>query len=54
VFDDTHDVKAGPGYLGYFWQQWQEGGKRVVVFPKENATGPLQLPPWIIKKAASN
>jgi branched-chain amino acid transport system substrate-binding protein len=54
VFDDTHDVKAGPGYLGYFWQQWQEGGKRVVVFPKENATGPFQMPPWIPKKAASN
>ncbi len=54
VFDDTHDVKAGPGYLGYFWQQWQEGGKRVVVFPKENTTGPFQMPPWITKKAASN
>src|SRR5262249_52877325 len=47
VFDDTHDVKDGPGYVNELFVQWQEGGKRVVVWPKELATGKMVAPPWL-------
>jgi len=29
--------------------QWQEPGKRVIVYPKAVATGKIQLPPWMSK-----
>jgi branched-chain amino acid transport system substrate-binding protein len=47
VFDDTHDVKDGPGFVNELFVQWQEGGKRVVVWPKELATGKMISPPWL-------
>lgn len=47
VFDENHDVKYGPGLLQPIYGQWQEGGKRVVVWPKEKVNGAFVLPPWI-------
>jgi branched-chain amino acid transport system substrate-binding protein len=47
VFDETHDVKPGPGYINLLFAQWQEGGKRTVVWPKDLATGKMETPPWI-------
>jgi branched-chain amino acid transport system substrate-binding protein len=47
VFDETHDVKPGPGYVNLLFAQWQEGGKRIVVWPKELATGKMVNPPWL-------
>jgi len=46
-FDESHDVKTGPGHINLLFQQWQAGGRRVVVWPKEVATGKMILPPWI-------
>ncbi|HJV51960.1 MAG TPA: ABC transporter substrate-binding protein [Noviherbaspirillum sp.] len=46
-FDENHDVKAGPGLVNVLFAQWQEGGKRVIVWPKELRTGPYILPPWL-------
>lgn len=46
-FDDTHDVKAGPGYVNVLFAQWQDGGKRVVIWPKELRTGSYIMPPWL-------
>lgn len=47
VFDETHDVKAGPGLQNLLFVQWQKGGQRVVVWPKEAATGKMTSPPWL-------
>lgn len=47
VFDETHDVKPGPGYVNLLFAQWQEGGKRIVVWPKELANGKMVNPPWL-------
>ena len=47
VFDETHDVKPGPGYVNLLFAQWQQDGKRVVVWPKELATGKMINPPWL-------
>jgi branched-chain amino acid transport system substrate-binding protein len=47
VFDETHDVKNGPGLVNNLYVQWQEGGKRVVIWPKELATGKMINPPWL-------
>lgn len=47
VFDELHDVKAGPGFLNLLFAQWQENGERVVVWPKEAATGKMIMPPWM-------
>jgi branched-chain amino acid transport system substrate-binding protein len=47
VFDETHDVKPGPGFTNLLFVQWQQGGKRVVVWPKEVATGKMINPPWM-------
>jgi branched-chain amino acid transport system substrate-binding protein len=30
--------------------QWQDPGKRVIIYPKAVATGKIQLPPWMEKK----
>lgn len=50
VFDDTHDVRYGPGYVQAMFVQWQEGGKRAVVWPKDKKDGEFILPAWIQKK----
>jgi branched-chain amino acid transport system substrate-binding protein len=47
VFDENHDVKAGPGFINVLFAQWQEDGKREIVCPKEIATGKTILPPWM-------
>ena len=49
-FDDNHDVKAGPGLVDLPFVQWQEGGKREIVWPKEMRTGNAILPPWMSKQ----
>lgn len=46
-FDDSHDVKAGPGHLNLLFVQWQDKGERIVLWPKELRTGKMILPPWI-------
>jgi branched-chain amino acid transport system substrate-binding protein len=48
-FDDSHDVKAGPGLVGLAFVQWQDKGERVIVWPKEMRTGKAILPPWVRK-----
>jgi len=50
-FDDTHDVLPGPGLINLLYVQWQENGKRVIVWPKELANGKMILPPWINQRA---
>jgi branched-chain amino acid transport system substrate-binding protein len=50
VFDETHDVKYGPGFVTPVMVQWQQGGERVVVWPKDKVNGKFILPPWISKK----
>lgn len=51
VFDDQHDVQPGPGLINFLYVQWQENGKRVIVWPKELANGKMILPPWISQRA---
>ena len=51
VFDDHHDVLPGPGLVNLVFVQWQEEGKRVIVWPKELANGKMILPPWINQRA---
>src|SRR5262245_36140997 len=46
-FDATHDVKDGPGFVNELFVQWQANGERVVVWPKELATGKMINPPWL-------
>jgi len=46
-FDDAHDMKVGPGLMNILFVQWQEGGKRVVVWPKEARTGEYIKPQWL-------
>lgn len=46
-FDEVHDVKDGPGFVNQVFVQWQADGKRVVVWPKELASGKMINPPWI-------
>ncbi|HWK43353.1 MAG TPA: ABC transporter substrate-binding protein [Stellaceae bacterium] len=54
VFDDRHEARYGPGYLQTYWRQWQGGGKRVFLYPRESATGTFQMPPWLSKKTSTN
>jgi branched-chain amino acid transport system substrate-binding protein len=44
--DENHDLKPGPGLVNLLWVQWQEGGSRVVVWPKELRNGKFIPPPW--------
>ena len=46
-FDPTHDVKDGPGFVNEIFVQWQAGGERVVVWPKELQSGQMINPPWL-------
>jgi branched-chain amino acid transport system substrate-binding protein len=48
-FDDSHDVKAGPGFIQLGFAQWQDKGERTIVWPKELRTGKATFPPWIKK-----
>ena len=45
--DEVHDVKSGPGLVNLLWVQWQEGGRRVVVWPKDLRNGAFVRPPWM-------
>jgi branched-chain amino acid transport system substrate-binding protein len=47
AFDELHEVKDGPGFINVLFIQWQEGGKRAVVWPKDMATGKMTSPPWL-------
>jgi branched-chain amino acid transport system substrate-binding protein len=52
-FGKDHQVPYGTnpeeeGLLVDF--QWQDPGKRVIIYPKVVATGKIQLPPWMGKK----
>jgi branched-chain amino acid transport system substrate-binding protein len=48
VFDELHEVKDGPGFINELFVQWQEDGKRAVVWPKEMAKdAKMANPPWI-------
>jgi branched-chain amino acid transport system substrate-binding protein len=46
-FTKLHDVLDGPGYQNILFVQWQKGCKRVVVWPKQLATGKVVLQPWL-------
>ncbi|TAN12674.1 MAG: ABC transporter substrate-binding protein [Burkholderiaceae bacterium] len=45
--DDSHDLKAGPGLVELLFAQWQEGGKRAIIWPEGSKTGDYINPPWI-------
>jgi len=45
--DDGHDTKAGPGLINTLFVQWQAGGKRVLIWPKEARTGEYIKPQWL-------
>ena len=47
VFTNTHDLRYGTGYVRWLQVQWQQDGKRAIVWPKEKADGQLVNPPWI-------
>lgn len=47
LFDDTHDVRTGPGLQNFLFVQWYPNGDRIVVWPKEAATGKMIAPPWM-------
>jgi branched-chain amino acid transport system substrate-binding protein len=47
AFDDTHDVKDGPGFVNALFVQWQDKGERAVIWPKEVANGKMIQPPWL-------
>jgi branched-chain amino acid transport system substrate-binding protein len=47
MFDELHEVKDGPGFVNELFVQWQQDGKRVVVWPKDVATGKMINPPWL-------
>ena len=51
LFDPNHDVRPGPGLVNEVYAQWQEGGARIVVWPKEMVTGKYVLPPWLAAPA---
>jgi len=46
-FDETHDLKDGPGFVNELFVQWHDKGERVVVWPKELTTGAMISPPWL-------
>ena len=54
VFDKSHDVKWGPGYVTAVGSQWQNG-KNMVVWPVKwqgityEGAVPYKLPPWVIE-----
>ena len=51
TFDPNHDVRPGPGLVNEVYAQWQEGGRRVVLWPKELATGKYVPPPWMSEQS---
>jgi len=46
-FDNTHDVRDGPGLVNQLYVQWHPNGERIVVWPKELTTGKMINPPWL-------
>jgi branched-chain amino acid transport system substrate-binding protein len=54
VFDQTHDITWGPGYVTSLGTQWQNG-KNMVVWPYNwkgityEGSVPYVLPPWLVK-----
>lgn len=54
VFDQTHDITWGPGYVTGVGTQWQNG-KNKCVWPLNwqsityEGAVPYQLPPWVVK-----
>jgi branched-chain amino acid transport system substrate-binding protein len=48
-FDETHDVRDGPGFVNELFVQWQDKGERIVIWPKELATGNMINPPWLAR-----
>ena len=47
VFEKDHDLKFGKDYVMPSWAQWQEGGKRVIVWPEKYKTGEPIFPEWV-------
>ena len=48
-FDETHDLRDGPGFVNLLFVQWNDKGDRIVVWPKELATGNMINPPWLAR-----
>ena len=46
-FDESHDIKAGPGLVNLLYLQWQENGTRAIIWPKELRSGKYITAPWI-------
>jgi branched-chain amino acid transport system substrate-binding protein len=47
VFDETHDLRYGPGYAVETMVQWQDGCKRALIWPKGLATGKYVPLAWM-------
>ncbi len=47
AFDDVHDLRYGPGYAVETMVQWQDGCRRVLIWPKQFATGKYVALPWL-------
>ena len=47
AFDEAHDVRYGPGYAVETMVQWQDGCRRVLIWPKQFATGKYVALPWL-------
>ena len=48
-FDETHDLRDGPGFVNLLFVQWNDKGDRIVVWPKELVTGNMINPPWLAR-----
>jgi branched-chain amino acid transport system substrate-binding protein len=46
-FDETHDVKSGPGLVNALFVQWQDKGERAILWPLDIATGKFVYAPWM-------
>ncbi len=47
VFDEAHDLRYGPGYALETMVQWQDGCRRVLIWPQQFATGKYIPLPWL-------
>lgn len=51
TFDPTHDVMHRRDLVNQLFVQWQQNGKRAVIWPKTLAAGAMINPPWMAGKS---
>ena len=47
AFDETHDVRYGPGFVQLTMVQWQDGCRRALIWPRQLSTGKFVALPWM-------